>query len=128
MIQKFDPRDFLEFAKEIYKKETNHKEAMLRTALGRCYYSAFLICRERLNLSSSAKHKEVYNKVKGMDRTLGKELTYLFIYRVGADYYMEMPCKIDRWGIADTVKCDREDVEMSIRRAERVVNMAHKVL
>jgi len=58
-------------------------------------------------------------------KKLGKELTYLWIYRLGADYYLETPAPItirDREGavIAEkTIRCNEGEAREGIARAER---------
>ncbi len=60
-----------------------------------------------------------------LDRKFGKELTYLWIYRLGADYYPDTPALItirDREGeyiAKKTIKCNTEEALECIARAER---------
>jgi len=126
MKRKFDPRRFLEFSKELFQTDfSNDDEAKYRTINGRCYYAAFLYAIEQLGLEPEATHRKVQDKVMNLDRKLGKELTYLWIYRLGADYYLETPAPItirDREGavIAEkTIRCNEEEARESIARAER---------
>lgn len=126
MKSKFDPIRFLEFSKELLQKVfSNDNEAKYRTINGRCYFAAFLYAIDRLGLKPEAKHREVHDKVMKFDRKLGKELTYLWIYRLGADYYLETPAPItirDREGgdiAKKTIRCDEKEAQESIARAER---------
>jgi len=126
MKRKFDPRRFLAFSKELLQTDfSNNDEAKYRTINGRCYYAAFLYAIEQLGLEPEATHRKVQDTVMNLDRKLGKELTYLWIYRLGADYYLETPAPIatrDREGavIAEkTIRCDEEEARESIARTER---------
>ncbi|HJH26522.1 MAG TPA: hypothetical protein C5S37_07035 [Methanophagales archaeon] len=126
MNRKFDPRRFLEFSKELLQTDfSNDDEAKYRTINGRCYYAAFLYAIEQLGLEPEATHRKVQDTVMNLDRKLGKELTYLWIYRLGADYYLETPALIatrDREGavIAEkNIKCNEEEARESIARTER---------
>jgi hypothetical protein len=126
MKSKFDPRRFLEFSKELLQKGiSKDNEAKYRTINGRCYYAAFLYAIEQLGSEPEANHRKVQDTVMNLDRKLGKELTYLWTYRLGADYYPDTPALItirNREGeyiAKKTIKCNTEEALECIARAER---------
>jgi hypothetical protein len=88
----------------------------------------FLYAIEQLGLEPEANHRKVQDKVMDLDRKLGKELTYLWIYRLGADYYPDTPSPItirNREGeyiAKKTIRCNAEEARECIARAERFFN------
>jgi hypothetical protein len=88
----FDPREFLELAKNLVSGDTP-TQAQLRTAVSRAYYATHLAGRERLSetgkFSASGTgedHLNVIAVLKSMDGALGDQLDRLRILRNRADY------------------------------------------
>lgn len=92
----FDPNEFFITARALASED--HSEACLRSAVGRAYYAAFLVARERVQalrpgaLRRSTKrgwHQAVIAELKSIDRTAGDQLDSVRKLRVSADYYIE---------------------------------------
>ncbi len=60
----FDPYEFYEISKHFYRNFDDN-EALLRTIIGRAYYSVYLVCREwlrdnfNIDVNKEAKKKRV---------------------------------------------------------------------
>jgi hypothetical protein len=88
---RFDPQEFEAVANWV---ATNPSESHLRTAVGRLYYSLFLLAREKTNLTrrrGRSLHDDVINEVRRLsgDKTLGDHLFTLKEMREVADYQLE---------------------------------------
>lgn len=83
----FDPLDFLTLAQSL--ASSGAQECELRTAVGRAYYSAFLVARDKMRVQQRRKvHSETVKrlrKIKGY-RSIADELEELFELRTVADY------------------------------------------
>ena len=87
MNQPFDPLEFWRQAQNLSTQ--NNNEVTLRTAIGRAYYSLFLLARERLKVSGRRGiHATVVQRVKARDRTTGDQLHFLMRLRHTADYQL----------------------------------------
>lgn len=87
VAQPFDPIDFLQIAGMINYQLSG--EAALRTAVGRAYYSLFLIARQRTGIGAGPNiHQRVIREVKKRDATTGQQLDTLRRLRTTADYEM----------------------------------------
>jgi|GEM_PF-5342952 len=118
----FNPKDFFEFSKELFKTNFPFEDAKIRTILSRVYYAVHLFAREKLNLPEKAHHDEVYKEIKNRNRIIGKELDYLWIYRVGADYRLDTPCEVMGWrGVKKVVYCDLNEAKECIERGEKAI-------
>jgi hypothetical protein len=120
----FDPLEFLHIARVISSQ--NSTECGLRTAIGRTYYSLFLIARERVDGTLINRrirrrdpiHKTVVNRVKEKDTAIGNKLDSLRKLRVEADYYLS-PSKPEyqdwkkNWQRADLIA---RDIEKQIQK------------
>lgn len=74
--------------------EDLEEKGRFRTSIGRCYYSAFLLTRTRLerkgiSFGTEAKHKEVRDFLKKIHMDyMADQLKELSDYRIDADYYL----------------------------------------
>ncbi|BDQ31146.1 hypothetical protein NZNM25_01500 [Nitrosopumilus zosterae] len=91
----FSPDEFLTFVKTIRRKNELQTEAGVRTALNRCYFSSLVKAKNHLeskgnNFSNNEEmHKEIIEKVKEANETMGDKLNTLLEMRNKADYDME---------------------------------------
>jgi hypothetical protein len=122
-MTQFNPKDFLEFSKAVLGVTLTYEDAKIRAVLGRCYYAVHLLAREKLRIPpKKGEHGEVYNEIKKRKRTIGKELDYLYLYRVGADYHLITPCNILGFESPQTkVECNLREANECIQRAERAI-------
>jgi len=121
-MMQFNPKDFVEFSKELFKANFHFEDAKIRTILSRVYYAVHLFAREKLNLSHETPHKEVYEQIKNRNRILGKELDYLWVYRIGADYRLDIPCEVMGWrSVKTVVYYDLNEVKECIERGEKAI-------
>jgi len=108
MSKVFDPANFGKIAKEIVENvESNavfreNREAFLRTAISRAYYSAFLLVREKMRLEvgivskSPEVHREVMDWVyKKFGEKKYQMLLNLRFMRNDADYELEKSVDIN---------------------------------
>ena len=88
MAKSFDPLRFLELACSLADQSSD--EACLRTAVGRAYYTVFLIARDRSGIQPTRRsvHWATIDKVKKTHRATGEKLDRLRRLRVEADYYL----------------------------------------
>lgn len=87
MPEPFKPSEFLLLAKELGCQSTD--EARLRSAVGRAYYSVFLIAREKAGVPNKRNvHSRTHAALKKMPgcRTAGDMLSKLSRLREVADY------------------------------------------
>jgi len=95
----FDWTDFFKLGKNLHQDSTKSKirDAVLRTVISRCYYSAFcnarefLIKKENINFEKDKNvHWEVINKFRNHKNKIRKEIGYnldrLIHSRQSADY------------------------------------------
>ena len=86
MVSNFKPIHFLDVSKHLYQNFINEKEeSCYRTAIGRIYYSVFLIIRDKIKWDSN------FIKYKGglSDRKLlnnPHELIIKFLFSMGKEY------------------------------------------
>jgi len=94
----FEPKNFLNFAKSLFKKVKDEEQAKLRTIIGRAYYSAFLFCRHKLeekyphikDIETGEIHKIVREKLVDENRAHEKSmLVTIREMRDDADYDLE---------------------------------------
>ena len=86
MSPPFDPLEFLTLAQHLGNR---NEESWLRTAVGRAYYSAFLIARDKTGVTGRRRiHTRVIRAVKQRRgyRATGEQLDQLFRLRTVADY------------------------------------------
>lgn len=90
-----DPREFLRIANQL---AAGTDEAALRTAVGRFYYAAFLVARDKLGLTHERTevHVKVGRELKRRNRAAGDKLFRLKDLRVQADYHLSTPPR--NWG------------------------------
>jgi len=96
MERVYDPRRFLDLANDLLNDGDYERESRARTAIGRAYYAAFLIARQKLREKgvripeSSEIHRIVIQTFmeKGLSM-IGNPLDQLREKRVDADYHME---------------------------------------
>jgi len=86
----FDPLDFLKLAQDL---ANTGGEERLRTAVGRAYYSLFLLARERTGAypvkKADSAHTLVINAVrKRKGFAVGNDLYRLKQFRITADYHL----------------------------------------
>jgi len=82
----FDPRLFTDIARNLAGQQPP-EEGRFRTAVGRAYYSLFLIARENLRIRVREDvHSAVIRSLRAQNRRLGDQLDQLRHYRVVADY------------------------------------------
>jgi len=92
MSKRFDPRLFHNIAINLKNNKDIDQEGRYRTSVGRAYYAAFLITRNRLKLKGKSfdknkQHKDVREYLKVLNQEyLASQLKTLFDYRVKADY------------------------------------------
>lgn len=93
----YDPSQFLELADKLVPDNRYEEVSRSRTAIGRAYYSAFLMAKKKLeDLGYSFHepdilgiHQQVIEKVLVKDSTTANRLETLRRYRIDADYKME---------------------------------------
>lgn len=91
----YDPRLFLDIAKQLLNDSRYEGKGRTRTSIGRAYYAAFLFTRKRLQgLGHSFAdvdkiHKDVIEKLMDRNTAISNMLETLFGHRVDADYKME---------------------------------------
>lgn len=95
-----DPGDNLEIAMTIYEDKSMNKEAWIRTAVSRCYYSSLLAVKPFLHPGESVAggddlHAVAMARVQEADKALGDRLKVLYERRLKAD-------------LADDVTWDRD--------------------
>ena len=102
MRTSFDPRKFLELANQLIWDVDYERDPRARTAMGRIYYTVFLLALEKLHekgLGAKDQEKihkfviETYNK-KGLS-TIGNGLDQLREKRVDADYRLMVNVTLD---------------------------------
>lgn len=91
-IKPFDPVSFLEVVDHLVQQ--NNHEAYNRTAVGRSYYTVFLIAREKFSFGKKTSHWDVISAVKGKNRARGDQLDNLRRRRWGADYDLEVQVSV----------------------------------
>lgn len=80
----FNPALFLTLAREL---SATAEERYIRTAVGRAYYTAFLIARDNLHVVVQKDvHTEVIRVLRGRNRGWADQLASLRRLRVAADY------------------------------------------
>jgi hypothetical protein len=80
----FDPLLFLTLARLL---ATTAEERHIRTAVGRAYYTAFLIARDKLGVVVQKDvHTEVIRALRGRNRAWADKLDSLRRLRLAADY------------------------------------------
>jgi uncharacterized protein (UPF0332 family) len=127
MIQ-FNPIHFLELSKALLDNVAlPYENAKIRTIMSRCYYAIHLLARKKLRLSEGASHQKVYERIKNLNRVIGKELDYLWIYRIGADYRLVTPCEVGGFAFKKIVECNLDEANECIKRAERAVQEMEKL-
>lgn len=99
----FNPDGFFTVARQLTSDSVG--EANLRTAVGRAYYSVFLVARNRLGVGDKTNvHAKVIARLKAVDRTAGDQLDRLRDLRELADYELRpQPIDVDwlhNWGKA----------------------------
>ena len=84
----FDPERFWRLANELAQSPAD--EARLRTAVGRAYYSIFLIARDNMKIPDTTEkvHGEVIWRLRNYRRAYGDQLAKLQRWRTNADYDM----------------------------------------
>lgn len=82
----FDPKHFFDLAEQLALNSPDEKS--LRTAVGRAYYSMFLLAREKLKVPGKTKtiHLDTQVALKRRNRGAGDMLTKLHRLRKVADY------------------------------------------
>ncbi len=89
MSNRFDPHDFLEAATSL---AASSDEALLRTAVGRAYYSVFLVARDRLGVvQEEGAHAEVRSRLTRRNNggRIAEQLKRLYELRTTADYNLD---------------------------------------
>lgn len=88
----FNPEKFLDVSKKILQENRLDKESRARTSISRSYHGAFLLSKtkleDKLNIvfkTDHEIHKEVIEKLKESDATLGDKLNTLNDFRIDAD-------------------------------------------
>jgi hypothetical protein len=89
--------------------EQGRTEAVLRTAIGRAYYTAFLLARDRTGVTTThGAHLAVITQLRMRDRTAGHQLDVLRHLRTVADYELRPRRTADQdwvrnWAVAETI-------------------------
>ena len=82
----FDPRRFIALARALGGAVPSD-EAQLRTAIGRAYYTLFIIARDNLRIAGEeGVHAQVIYQLRRQDRRIGDQLDFLRHLRTIADY------------------------------------------
>ena len=92
MIYGFDPRIFLSIAEKLKESDDFDEVGKLRTAIGRAYFAAFLLAREKSGqkFNDKRQHKEVREFYKIINKAfIANMLKTLADHRVDADYYLK---------------------------------------
>jgi len=95
-----DPLEFFNVAKQVAQAGS---EAALRTAVGRTYYAAFLVARERTGIRKrkgrKSVHQLVIDKIRKREgyKTTGDALDDLFWLRIQADYFLVPETEYRDW-------------------------------
>jgi len=117
----FDPEIFLEIAKALRKIKSIDLEGRLRTAIGRSYYSAFLIALEKLRgkgikfTDDSRVHADVRDGLYKIKKSnIASKIESLFKMRVDADYKVR-------------AKIDDGKYNSSIRLSENIINLIDEI-
>ena len=102
-MAKCNPVDFNKVSNRILNiPNMKNDSVFIRTAVGRSYYSAFLLAKELLEhkgryvQDNKKVHKETIENVKLFNDFLGDQLDNLREERVSADYYMNEEFDWDR--------------------------------
>ena len=103
MVRRFDPRKFLDLANVLIGDGRYEKDCRARTAMGRIYYSPFLLTLQKLRekgipiKDSDRIHKMVIETCMGKRSlsTIGNGLNQLREKRVDADYHMKANITLD---------------------------------
>jgi len=118
----FDPSEFYKISKHLYENFDNN-EALLRTIIGRAYYSVYLVCREWLrNNFNIDVNKEARKRGVSVHSTL-IELIYekrregYFI-----DFIRELKEKRESSDYELKIHITKEDAEKALYLAESVLN------
>jgi len=84
----FDPVEFFNLARNLYKDALPLDSALARTCINRAYYAAFLVARDasKNKSESSMIHTQIIDHYKKKNRQIGNKLSDLFIRRKKADY------------------------------------------
>jgi len=83
----FDPAQFLRVAVSLAAQDMD--EAALRTAVGRAYYSVFLVVRDKLGVTTTERvHGEVIRVLARRNRKATDQMRYLLNLRIAADYQL----------------------------------------
>ncbi len=91
----FDPHRFFEICRDLLEDERYQDEGGYRTAIGRAYYSAFHVVRQRLEqLGLSFRnvkriHRDVITEAARKNSMIGNQLDQLFENRKVADYNLQ---------------------------------------
>ena len=88
--QPFDPVDFYRIAQKIFQESDKFDSSAARTCIGRAYYSAFLVARDRAKVTDQGKetHQAVIAYYKKKKPVVGNRLHTLREQRNDADYNM----------------------------------------
>ena len=96
----FDPRDFCSIAEQVAQFGT---ESAFRTAVGRSYYAAFLVAREKTGIRTRKGRKSVHQRIiedirnrKGY-KPIGDQLSTLYWLRIVADYHLVPKSTYANW-------------------------------
>ena len=115
-----DPVDNLKIAMTIYENKSMNKEAWIRTAVSRCYYSSLLAVKPLLRLGESNidgdnLHSVAITRVRAADQILGDRLNMLYEMRLEAD-------------LADDVAWDRDVIPYAHAIAKAINNRIKSTL
>lgn len=97
-----NPKDFLQTAQQLASATD---EASLRTAVGRAYYAAFLVARDKLGLTNMRKqvHLKVEQQLKRQRKfAVAGKLHRLKELRHEADYKLSTAPTVGNWNAAWT--------------------------
>ena len=136
----FDPLDFFKLAKILHQSPPSSelKEAILRTIIGRAYYSSFLKYRELLRdlimsetydkiARTGAIHSCVIQLLKVLDKTMGMFLSSLHRRRREADY--ELNKHLDERVVEETLAiADRLLNTISIQKIQQVFYIKERIV
>jgi len=118
----FDPHEFYKISKHLYENFDSN-EALLRTIIGRAYYSVYLACREwlrenfNINVNKEAKKRKISVHFILIDLIYEKRREGYFV-----DFIRELKEKRESSDYELKIHIAKEDAERAIYLAESVLN------
>lgn len=117
----FDPYRFYEVSKHLYENFDNN-EAILRTIIGRAYYSVYLTCREWLRENFGI---DINRESKKRKVSVHSALIHLIYERRGEGYFIDFIRELkEKRELSDyelRIHITKEDAEKAVYIAESIL-------